>query len=217
MKNLSKAITNVIKSVHGVEKGATVGEGRNAYKAVSDYDVKKVIRVAMADNGLCLIPVSIEPEATVSNWETTYNGTTQRKQQVFTTVKTKYLLLHESGESIEVAGYGHGVDSQDKAAGKASTYALKYALLYLFLVPVGVIDDSEETHSDDIETPGHPEKEALKPVKTFDKAEFEKIKETITAAKAKGYGYNKIWNAISKKGFDSITAEAKTLIDTLKI
>ena len=44
-------------------------------------------------------------------------------------VKTKYLLLHESGESLELAGYGHGIDSQDKGAGKATTYAMKNALL----------------------------------------------------------------------------------------
>jgi hypothetical protein len=76
-----------------------------------------------------------------------------QKQSVFTSVKTKYLLLHESGESIEISGYGHGVDSQDKAAGKATTYALKYALLYTFLVPTGKIDDADNENSDNIVTP----------------------------------------------------------------
>ena len=50
-------------------------------------------------------------------------------------------------------GYGHGVDSQDKSAGKATTYALKYALLYAFLVPTGKIDDADNTHSEEISTP----------------------------------------------------------------
>ena len=47
-------------------------------------------------------------------------------------------------------GYGHGIDSQDKAPGKATTYALKYALLYTFMVATGKIDDADSTHSDDI-------------------------------------------------------------------
>ena len=49
------------------------------------------------------------------------------KQSVFTDAHTKYLLLHTSGESIELSGYGQGVDTQDKGAGKATTYALKNA------------------------------------------------------------------------------------------
>jgi hypothetical protein len=49
-----------------------------------------------------------------------------------------------------LAGYGHGVDSQDKGAGKATTYAMKNMLLYSFMTPVGKIDDTETTHSEDI-------------------------------------------------------------------
>jgi hypothetical protein len=56
-------------------------------------------------------------------------------------------------ESIEIVGYGHGIDTQDKSAGKATTYALKNALLYSFLVPTGAIDDTDKTHSNDIEAP----------------------------------------------------------------
>ena len=61
--------------------------------------------------------------------------------------------MHESGETMEICGYGHGIDSQDKAAGKATTYALKNALLYTFLTPVGKMPDTDETHSDEIEVP----------------------------------------------------------------
>ncbi len=61
--------------------------------------------------------------------------------------------MHESGESVNLAGYGQGVDSQDKGAGKATTYALKNCLLYTFLTPVGKMPDTELIHSDDIETP----------------------------------------------------------------
>jgi hypothetical protein len=70
---------------------------------------------------------------------------------------TKYILLHTSGEFIEIAGYGQWVDTQDKGAGKATTYALKNTLLNMFLIPTGL--DTDNTHSDDIETPKAPTKQ----------------------------------------------------------
>jgi hypothetical protein len=120
---------------------------------VADKDVKETIGKAMEKNGLVLFPTSVNAKSKVSRWEEDYNGKAKQKQSIFTEVETKYLLVHSSGESVELSGYGHGVDSQDKGAGKATTYALKYALLYTFLVPTGKIDDADNTHSDTIETP----------------------------------------------------------------
>ena len=67
--------------------------------------------------------------------------------------------MHESGEYEIISGYGHGVDTMDKAAGKATTYALKYALLYTFMTPTGRIDDTDNTHSEEIEPPKKVEDE----------------------------------------------------------
>ena len=153
MKNLSKAILAVMKDVKGIDKSMTVGSGNFKYQGVPDQQVKKIIGESMQRNGLCLLPIDIEATTEMDVWEESYNGKNTRKRQVFTTVKAKYLLMHESGESQEICGYGHGVDSQDKAAGKATTYALKYALLYSFIVPTGKIDDSDNTHSEEIAKP----------------------------------------------------------------
>lgn len=151
--NLAKAIIQVMKVVKGIEKNSTVGSGSYSYKGVNDQDVKKIIGQAMSDNGLCIIPVDVEARTDIERWSETYNGNEKQKQLVFTEVKTKYLLIHESGESVEVCGYGHGTDTLDKAAGKATTYALKYALLYSFLTPTGMIDDTDNTHSEEVEKP----------------------------------------------------------------
>lgn len=151
---LAKAIVSVMKEIKGIEKSMTVGSGNNSYKGVSDKDVKNAIGKSMEKNGLCMVPTGIEPTLQIDRWtETGGQYGDKQKQSVFTSVKTKYLLLHESGEYMEISGYGHGTDSQDKAAGKATTYALKYALLYTFMVPTGKIDDADSIHSDEIETP----------------------------------------------------------------
>jgi hypothetical protein len=152
-KEITKAILAVMRSVKGIDKTLTVGSGASSYKGVSDKDVKNIIGEAMEKNGLCILPIGIEAKTQVDRWVENTNYGEKTKQNVLTEVKTRYLLLHESGESIEIEGYGHGVDSQDKSAGKATTYALKYALLYMFLVPTGTIDDTDVKHSEEIPVP----------------------------------------------------------------
>ena len=142
-----------MKTVKGMEKNSKVGTGSASYDGTKDQDVKEVFNEALAQNGLCILPIEIQDETQISRWEEETNYGTRQKQSVFTRVKTKYLLLHESGESQVLSGYGHGVDTQDKGAGKATTYALKNCLLLTFLTPVGKMPDTDLTHSDDIPTP----------------------------------------------------------------
>lgn len=146
-KNIAQAILQVMSEVKGIDKSLVVGEGKFSYKGVSDKDVKLVIGEAMKRAGLCILPIDIFPDVKIERWTETTNYGDKQKQQVFTEVKTKYLLMHESGETREIVGYGHGVDTQDKSAGKSTTYALKMTLLYLFLVPTGHIDDTDKQQS----------------------------------------------------------------------
>lgn len=151
-----------MNDVKGIEKSMTIGTGQMAYKGVPDKEVKKIIGQSMAKNGLCILPIGITPTIKIERWdELDYNGKMKAKQSVFTEVYSTFLLMHESGESQEICGYGHGVDPQDKGAGKATTYALKYALLYSFLVPTGDIDDTDAIHSNEIQT--KPQAKATKP------------------------------------------------------
>lgn len=153
MKNLIKAVNKVMEACENVDKNLNVGTGNASYKGVADKDVKLMINRAMRANGLAMFPVKIEPKLTVERWEESTNYGVKRKAQAFTEVLVTYKLIHESGEEIEVQGYGHGVDAQDKSAGKATTYALKYALLYQFMVATGEIDDTDKTHSNETEQP----------------------------------------------------------------
>jgi hypothetical protein len=172
---IAKAILAVMNDVKGVDKTMTVGTGQSSYKGVPDQEVKKIIGSSMAKNGLCIVPIEVKTQTRIDRWEEASGNYTKQKQSVFTEVETKYLLLHESGQSIELSGYGHGVDSQDKGAGKATTYALKYTLLYTFLVPTGKIDDADNHHSDETPTP------VAKKLVPFTQAIFDKMKAAIEA------------------------------------
>lgn len=157
LDKIAKAISKVIKSVKGIDKDMTVGSGSFQYKGVSDKEVKSMFNKLMGENGLSMLPIDVKADTSISQWQETveYGGkvTVKQKQSIFTEVETKYLLLHDSGQNIVLAGYGQGVDSGDKGAGKATTYAMKYTLLYTFLVATGKIDDSDNTHSEEIEKP----------------------------------------------------------------
>lgn len=161
MENLTKAILAAMQEVDNIDKNMTVGSGANSYSGVADKDVKIAIGKVMIKHGLVILPISIEPTTKVDRWEETNSYGTKTKQSVFTEVKTRYKIMHVSGESIEIEGLGHGVDPQDKAAGKATTYALKNALLYSFMIPTGKIDDADTTHSDDHATPQKGTKTAV--------------------------------------------------------
>ncbi len=159
---LHSAIVNVMKAVKNIDKAMTVGTGNSSYKGVADKDVKYIIGSAMAENNLTCLPIDIDQKIQIDRWTEETNYGPKAKQSVFTEVKARFLLTHSlTNESIEIVGYGHGIDSQDKSAGKATTYALKNALLYSFLVPTGHIDDTDKTHSDNIEVPNSSQPKPL--------------------------------------------------------
>ena len=193
MKNLAEAIISVMKEVRGMEKNSRVGSGGSAYNGTKDQDVKEVFNESMAKHGLCMIPFDIQEETKIDRWEevdvwSKLNPKPMKtKQSVFTKTVVKYMLLHESGESTTVCGYGHGVDPQDKAAGKATTYAMKNALLYTFMTPVGKIDDTETTHSNDIELPVKIDtiRKSLEDCKSLE--QLKKTYESLTKAQQKEY------------------------------
>jgi len=206
IQEITKAVIKVMAEVKGIEKSMTVGTGNSSYKGVPDQEVKKIIGDSMAKNGLAIFPIGIQSTTKVDRWEATDNYGTKQKQSVFTESTVTYLLTHTSGEFIELSGYGHGVDSQDKSAGKATTYALKYTLLYTFLVPTGKIDDADATHSEQIETPKKQNSEVMEAVaklancKTVDELKMFKeiLPETVVNSEAFKRAGNARYAAITK-------------------
>ena len=206
MKNLAKAVIAVMKEVKGMEKNSKVGSGNYGYNGTKDQDVKEVFNEALSKNGLCMMPIDIDDTTQVDRWDE--GG--RSKQSIFTKVKVKYLLLHETGESLEIAGYGHGVDNQDKGAGKATTYAMKNALLYTFLTPVGKIDDTETTHSNDIQPPKLSGFAPLTPMITTEQREqLKKLSEGLDLDAEKRSSMNETYK-------NGTFEQAKKLINELK-
>jgi len=147
IEEIVNAITEVMAMASKVDKSLTVGVGKSAYKGVADADVKELLQPLLQSAGLSVVPVDYEYQTSFSTYTKEYNGQFKELTQTFVDCKATYLLMHKSGQYVYIKGLGHGVDSADKAAGKATTYALKNALLYIFLIPTGAIDDTDKTHS----------------------------------------------------------------------
>src|SRR5574343_658337 len=187
---LFAAVIEVMKAVEGIDKSMTVGAGQSAYKGVSDKDVKQIIGREMAKHGLCILPIGVEESTQIDRWEETSGSYSKQKQSVLSRVTTKYLLCHTSGETQVLSGYGHGADSQDKAAGKATTYALKYTLLYTFLVQTGKIDDADNEHSEEKEVPPKKDNKPLltdSVLKNMETAYFEQGKVDLVKTRLATY------------------------------
>lgn len=196
-QNLAQAVIQVMREVKGIEKNLNVGVGKASYKGVADKDVKQIIGAAMERAGLCILPIEIQPKIQMDRWEESTDYGVKQKQSIFTEVICRYELIHESGESKIIQGYGHGVDSQDKSAGKATTYALKYALLYSFLVPTGEIDDAELSNSN-YRSIGYEEVKAMFNSKKniIAPSELDAVEKVIDGKQAEKY--QRVYNYLSK-------------------
>lgn len=118
--------------------GAVSKSGANTYDKY-DYakleDYVDVVQSVMAEHGLSLI-VSVTEQSQLEVRATKAGG-----QEFLVGVALTGMILHTSGQWIEVAGQGQGQDRGDKGIYKAITGARKYLLASAFGLKTG--DDPE--------------------------------------------------------------------------
>lgn len=112
----------------------------NSYKAVAEADVLDAVKPIEEKYGIYSYPVSrkiIKDEAYTTTSE--YDGRKSEKTTFFMRLETVYRFVNTDNpeEYIDITTYGDGVDTQDKAPGKAMTYADKYALLKAYKIQTG--------------------------------------------------------------------------------
>lgn len=136
MKNITAGLATVAKNLE-----VELPNGRG-YKAVSEGDVLRAVKPLEAEHGVYSYPVDrrIVESGEIVN---TYKG--NEKKSLFVRIETRYRFVNidEPSEYVDVITYGDGVDSQDKAPGKAMTYADKYALLKAYKIQTGEDPDAD--------------------------------------------------------------------------
>lgn len=134
-----KKINAIYKEISHVTKGATVGYGRNSYKAVQHDDVTNLLHDPITNAGLVCIPNVTDCTMEFQEYKTK-DGIAHRF--VCNTWVELQVICSDTGGSIKTKSFAMAFDSQDKAPGKAYSMALKYCYLKLFMLASG--DDEEQ-------------------------------------------------------------------------
>lgn len=144
-KSLIAKLAEVMGEIDHVEKKGT--NSAQNYKYVKAADLANIVRKKLASHQVLML----SDVTNARNYEiTTAKGTVM--QGVDLTVKYTF-YDGESEHTVSFHGYGSGLDTGDKAAYKAHTGALKYAIRNAFLVP-DEKGDPEEDSSVDLLTEG---------------------------------------------------------------
>ena len=148
--NIYETMSCAGQEIARVPKNLTVGTGKNQYKAVAEADILAAVKEAESRYQIFSFPIS--HDIVESHTVVTKNDYGEKESQ-FVRVKTTYRFVNteQPEEYVEVTGYGDGIDSLDKAPGKAVTYADKYALMKAYKIETG--DDPDQSASEDLE--GH--------------------------------------------------------------
>lgn len=133
--NIYQRINEVRKAIGYVQKDKAVSTGGGSYKAVTHDAVTGMVRAALIEHGVIIVP-SVqgamfhpkEPEAKQRLYEATY--------------QVEFINMDQPEERITINVNAHALDNGDKAPGKAMSYATKYAILKIFNIETGEDEES---------------------------------------------------------------------------
>lgn len=148
--NIYQKLAGVTAELSAVAKNLNVNVGKASYKAVGEADVLAAVKPLEQKYGIYSYPSSRKiVDSDVITTTSTYNGNSSEKSQFFMRLETTYRFVNvdEPKEFIDVTTYGDGVDTGDKAPGKAMTYSDKYALLKAYKIITG--DDPDQNGSEE--------------------------------------------------------------------
>lgn len=138
--NIYQRINEVRKAIGYVQKDKAVSTGGGSYKAVTHDAVTGMVRAALIEHGVVIVPSVVssvfhqkEPEAKQRLYEATF--------------QIEFVNMDEPTDRIVTQQTAHALDNGDKAPGKAMSYATKYAILKLFNIETG--DDEESRYQQD--------------------------------------------------------------------
>ena len=199
-----------MKNIEYLTKDDKVEFGTTKYKAISEEKVTTAVRKQLVEQGIVIIPIM--QESVVTELIRTDKTVNQRAD-----VHTRYRIqnIDDVNDYIEVESNGSGVDTQDKAVGKAMTYAYKYMLLRTFAIPTGEdpdkisSDETDDKIGKDIESSKLIDKKMLDSLNMA--IEKNNISDKVVELVLTGYGYSTT-SEIKVKDYINIVNDLKSKI-----
>ena len=141
--NIYQKMAAITNEIAVVAKNLNVETSKSrSYKAVSEADVLAAVKPIEIKHGVYSYPVS---RNVIDSGEIVTKNDYGETRRLFLRLEVVYRFVNVDNpdEHIDITSYGDGVDSQDKAPGKAMTYADKYALLKAYKIQTGDDPDAE--------------------------------------------------------------------------
>ena len=195
MDNVYQRISKVMQEVQYLGKDdmvVTNAYSGAGYKAISEEKVTTEIRKSLIKNGLVIVPIEMEH---TRDDEILKDKSGTEKVSRLATVNVKYRIqnIDDKDDFIIATSSGTGVDTQDKAVGKAMTYAYKYLLLRTFAIPTG--EDTDKISSEMYD--GQFQEKKAKITKGI----ADELRDRI---KTQGKDYMKVRDILDGYGFESL-------------
>lgn len=147
--NIYEKMSLITNEISTVAKNLKVQVNKTAsYNAVSERDILDAVKPIEFKYRVYSFPYDrdiIENDTLIK--ESEYNGQITKTNSLYMRVKTIYRFINidNKDEFIDIIAYGDGIDTGDKAPGKATTYADKYALMKAYKISTG--DDPDKDPS----------------------------------------------------------------------
>lgn len=200
--NLWEKLSQISSEVEGVFKDMQVGGNGYGYKAVGVEQVITKVNDKMTKYGVVIYPTNQKIDF-LNEEVVKKDGTIGINRVVNVEIEYTVVNIHNPQEKIITHGFAQGLDSGDKASGKANTYCYKYVLLRLFNIAV-LNEDPDRVHSNDLNKNMYENTVSNKPLSTA------QINRLYAISKTKGYSSTSVDKALKEK----YNCEAKDLTKT---
>lgn len=191
--NIYQKMAAITSEIEKVKKGLTVKAGGETYKAVGEPDVLRAVKPLEESYGIYSYPKSREII------ETGIHETKSGTKMLFMREKVVYRFVNvdNPAEFIDQESIGDGIDSQDKAPGKAATYADKYALLKGYKIDTG--EDPDQYGSEEMGAHITFKSKDTSPQKAFAPQEETKYNKLKTVCEKKGKSFDLVLKKVAAK------------------
>jgi hypothetical protein len=205
--NIYQKMSAVSNEIRFVKKDLNVPTSKtNSYSAVGEAGILDAVKPVEKKYGIYSFPVSREIVSSVelpTAKQYLADGTPYDKFSRFLRIKTVYRFvnLDDPKDFVDMTTFADGIDSGDKAPGKAETYCDKYALMKAYKIITG--DDPDQFASVCEKADGNPVVPSnVKPSEAVPKKADEAAEDSVSVPEAEG---------------SAITAETAAAMDELRI
>ena len=145
--NIYKRMSNATNDIQTVAKNLNVQvSDKNTYKAVGEKDILDAVKPIEFKHGIYSYPLK---RTVILNEVIETESRYGTKKQIHYLIETVYRFVNvdDSNDFIETISYSDGIDTGDKAMGKAMTYGDKYALMKAYKISTGEDPDKESSEA----------------------------------------------------------------------